>query len=307
VTFRNAAHPLRPGRLSSLARSILVAGYVLILVSGCPKHPKIAPPLIPGTGDVEISTDEVIARLTDRRDQFRSLTGMGKVGIQSWEERYRFSEIFVLRKPARFRLETLGFLDQPAVFLTSDEAMLSLYTKKHNTYYRGVASQENLFKLSGLNLSVEDAIFVLSGNAPRLSEVNSEWGLPLPHIQTYYVERTSLRDNRVQRIWFDTTIDAISNIQEYMLTNGELVLDIAFDDYRAAAGQYPIPASILIDRPLDHTRVQITYQSFEVNPVLDQTVFQFTPPDNAKVYFLDDVTAEDLEHLAPYKEFRVQE
>ncbi len=277
------------------------------LLSGCPKPPPIAPPVRPGAELTDITTEEVSQMIDQRVEQFLNLRGIGKVGIQTWEERYRFSEVFVLEKPARFRLETLGAFDQPMVFLTSNEEILSLYSKKHNTYYRGIATQENLFKLSGINLSVEDTILVLSGNPPLLSQINAEWGMALPDLQSYYLVRTSLQYNIVQRIWFDMTIQAISHIEEYRLTNGELMLAIDFKDYRAEEGVYPIPAYILIDRPLDRTRVKIEYKYFDVNQQFDQTVFRFIPPDDAKTHFIDDATAEQLERLAPYKEFRVEE
>jgi outer membrane lipoprotein-sorting protein len=292
-------------RLSPCA-GVLIICWMMLLVTGCPQKP-LPPPVLPGAEMAEMTTAEVSQIITKRAEQFRNLKGTGKVRIQTWEERYRFSEAFVLETPARFRLETLGFFDQPVIFLTSDEEILALYSKKHNVSYRGVASQENLFKLSGINLTVEDVIQVLSGNPPLLSQIDSEWGMFLTDLKKYYLERVSLRDNIVQRIWFDTTTRTISNIQGYKLTNGELLLDLQFKDYRAEAGTYPIPAYILIDRPLDKTRVEIVYKYFAVNQQLDQTVFTFIPPEDAKIRFIDDVTAVQIERLAPYEEFRVKE
>jgi len=278
---------------------------MMLFLTGCPQRP--LPPLIkPWAGVSDVTTEDVSRIINQRIEQFRNLRGMGKVRIQTWEERYRFSEVFVLEKPARFRLETLGVFDQPAIFLTSDENILSLYTKKHNICYKGIATQENLFKLSGINLSVEDTILVLSGNPPLLSRINSEWGFPLDS-QNYYLERTSLQDEIVQRIWFDTTKRTIYKIQEYMLKNGKLLLDIDFQDYRAEEGTYPVPAYILIDRPIDETRVEIKYKFFDVNQQVDQTVFRFEPPKDAPIRILETLEEPEIERLAPYKEFRVEE
>jgi outer membrane lipoprotein-sorting protein len=285
--------------------SILVVCCIMLLLTGCPKPPPIAPPIDLSAGITDLTYEEVSEMIDQRTGQFQTLSGEGKVRIQTWEERYRFSEVFVLEKPERFRLETLGAFDQPQVFLTSDEESLSLYSKKHHTYYTGIPSQENLFKLSGINLSVEDTIQVLSGNPPSLSRINSEWGFPVTS-EKYYLERISIQDNIVQRIWFDTRIPAIYKIQEYMLTNGILLLDIDFQDYRAEEGAYPVPAYILIDRPFDETRIEIVYKSLLVNQLVDQTLFKFPPPEGATIHFLDDVTAEQLERLAPYKEFRIE-
>lgn len=295
----------KPGFRSGIL--MLVVCWTMLFLTGCPPTAPLAPPVKPGAGISDLTPEAVSAMVDLRAGQFQSLRGLGKVGIQTWEERYRFSEVFVLEKPARFRLETLGAFDQPQVFLTSDEELLSLYSKKHNTYYIGIPSRENLFKLSGINLSVEDTIQVLSGNPPLLSGITSEWGFPVEP-EKYYLERTSLQDEIVQRIWFDTRISAIYKIQEHMLRNGKLLLDIDFQDYRAEEGAYPVPAYILIDRPLDETRIEIVYKSFDVNQQVDQRLFKFEPPKNAnaKTHNLDDATAEQLERLAPYEEFRTE-
>lgn len=286
----------------------LIVGGILILSAGCcivPQTP-LQDPVPVGQGiATEVTTEEVSQWLDDRVEQFQTFRGLGKIGIQTWEERYRFYEIFVLSKPGSFRLETLGALDQPVVFLTSDDMTLSLYSKKHNKFYTGVATRENLFRLSGfLNLSVEDAILVLSGNAPRLFAITSTWGMPLS-LETYYLERTSLQDERIQRIWFDTTIQAISKIQEYTLKNGNLVLDVDFKEYLAAEGGYAMPAFILIDRPLENTRVEIEYTRFNVNQAVEPDLFSFTPPANAEKHILENIYGEEFERLGPYEEFRV--
>ncbi len=285
---------------------LFIICLIFLLLTGCPSG--VLPPIIsPRPESKDMTFEEVSQFLAQRAADFRNLRGRGKVHIQTWKENYKFSEIFILETPTSFRLETLGFLEQPEVFLTSNEDTLLLYTKKHNTAYKGVASQENLFKLSGINLSVEDTIQVLSGNPPRLATMNFEWGMFLKDINRYYVERVSLQDNIIQRIWFDPSYRVIANIQENRLSNGELLLDIQFETYRAETGTYSIPEHIRIDRPLDKTQVDIRYKSFDVNQSLDQTVFKFDPPVDAIIRYIDDQTAEQIERLAPYKEFQVEE
>lgn len=288
---------------------VFFVGLSVLVAGGCvPRQgPPLGEPIPVGEGiAMAMTTADVLQQIEQRQEQFQSLSGWGKIGIQNWEERYRFNQAFVLQKPGRFRLETLGALDQPAVFLTSNEMILSLYTKKENRFYTGVASQENLFKLSNLNFSVEDTIRVLSGNPPQLSRVNSEWGMPLNET-TYYIERTSLPEETIQRIWFDTTLLTISKVQEYMLRTGILLVDIDFSDYRGTAGGYPIPANILIDRPFDRTRVEVKYNMMTTNQPIDQTLFTFTPPEGAKRYVIDALNQEEFEKLTPYEQFRVNE
>ena len=288
-------------------RFCLFVCAMALLLTGCPPGIRIEPPLQPGSGVDTISAEEVSNFIDQRRADFQNLKGLGKVGIETWEERFRFSEVFVLETPSRVRLETLGAFDQPAIFLTSNETLLSLYSKKHNAVYRGIPSQENVFKLSGINLTVEDMIFVLSGNPPLLRTINAEWGLFLPEQQVFYLERLSLDEKRVQRIWFDTTRSVITYLREHQLPNGELFLEIQFDDYRAAEGDYAVPRRILINRPLENTLVNIEYEYFAVNQQVDPALFTFQAPDDAKIRILDNVYEDDLGPLVPYEEFRVTE
>ena len=284
---------------------LFVLGMMTFL-TGC--FQKQLPPIKVPIPETEFTTEEVSGAINSRMNSFRSLVGTGKVRIQSWEEKYKFSEAFVLGSPAQFRLETLGFLSQPVIFLTSDSSMLSLYSKKQNVFYEGIASQENLFRLSGINLSVENTILVLSGNPTRLASINIEWGMPLSEQGQYYLERISLSHNTLQRIWFDTTLAEISYFEEAMLTNGETILKVKFDNYLGEAGTYAIPALINIERPLDNTRVEIEYKElYDINEPVNQELFTFAPPEDAKIHYIDDQTIEQIERLAPYEEFRTKE
>jgi len=279
---------------------------LLFLLAGC--QPQLPPTLQRlDLAPEGLTTEQAFALLEQRATQFQTLLGTGKVYIKNWEEKYKFSQLFVLERPQRFRLETLGFLNQPAIFFISDAAMLSLYAKKPNVYYRGVASQKNLFKLSGINLTVEDMILVLSGNPPKMTEISSAWGMYLADTQQYYLERISVQHKRIQRVWFDVATNTVAFVEEYHLNSGELTLKVAFADYRAAAGAYPIPAQVEINRPMDNVRVVIHYRDFDVNHTLQADTFAFTPPQNALINNIDDITQEELDRLKPFQEFLTQD
>lgn len=285
--------------------SLLV--FTIFILSGCAKPPKLPDILQPvGAELATMTTGQVSQSIVERTEHFQSLSGLGKVQIENWDERYRFTQAFVVEKPERFRLEILGPFDQPAIFFTSDAQMLSLYAKKQNLEYRGVASRENLFKLGGINLSVEDFLLVLSGNPPKLDDVTSEWGVAIQEGRFHYLERISLQKNVVQRIWYDTQYRMVSQVQEYMLTNGEMLLNVRFDDYRGEQSGYPLPAKIDIERPMDKVRVYIEYREMDVNQPIDATLFTFAPPKDAKIVHIDDTTNQELGRLAPFDEFRVQ-
>jgi len=285
----------------------LLTVCAISIFSGCAKPPKLDPMLQPVGSDLAtMTTEEVSQAIIERAEHFQSLSGLGKVQIENWEERYRFTQAFVVEKPERFRLEILGPFDQPAIFFTSDAQMLSLYAKKQNIEYRGVASRENLFKLGGVNLSVEDFLLVLSGNPPKLDNITSEWGAAIQEGRYHYLERISFQKNVVQRIWYDTQYRMVSQVQEYMLTNGEMLLNVRFDNFRGEQGGYPLPAVIDIERPMDKVRVYIVYQEMDVNQPIDATLFTFAPPAGANIVHIDDTTNQELGRLAPFEDFRVQ-
>ena len=285
-------------------RYVALLSFAVLFSAGCAgKLPDMLKPV--GAEFATMTTEEVSQAIGRRAETFRTLSGIGKVRIQNWDERYKFTQVFVFEKPSRFRLETLGFLDQPAVFFTSDEQMLSLYSKKMNAEYRGVASRENLFKLSGINLSVEDFLLVLSGNPPQIPDVTSEWGVAIQEGRYHYLERISFQKNLAQRIWYDTQYRTVSQVQEFMLTNGIMTLNVRYDDYRGEQGGYPLPAKIDIERPLDKVRVSIAFREIEVNQDIAPGMFAFTPPENATIYHIE--SDQELGRLDWAGEFRVQE
>jgi len=181
------------------------------------------------------------------------------------------------------------------IFFTSDEDMLSAVFQKAVMIgiNKGVASQEHLcLNWAGWIYQLRIRFWSFPGIPRRFRRsIFSSGACFYQDIQSYYLERTSLERNSVQRIWFDTAFRVISHLEEYMLTNGKLVLAIDFKDYRAEQKGMLFRPRLLIDRPLDKTRVKIDYKTFEVNQELDQTVFKFIPQDkNVKTHFIDDAT-----------------
>lgn len=272
-------------------------------IGGCVKKPP-QPLVTPLARPAELSTEELYQLIQQRVDSFQTLRGIARIRLVSENERYRFTEVVVFKKPDLFRLETLGFLNQPALFVVSDGKSLALYSKRDNAYYSGIASQANLSKLTGLNLSPEDVVRVLSGNPPALEKVNSLWSLYLPDQKAYLLELISVNAQRRQLIRIDATTKTFSQMESFRLYDGSLILRVVWDEYRDAGG-YAIPTRLVIDRPLEKTRVELTYQSFEVNQALDGDLFSFKPPGNARVHLLDNSQEEPLTRLAPFEEFKV--
>ena len=280
----------------------------VVFLSGCTLPgkrlgAKLEPLELPEERLSTLTPEEVSRRITERTHQFRTLRGWGRVHLDIWEEKYRFSEVFVVAAPDKFRLETLGALDQPVVFLVSDGKEVTSYSKKQHVVYTGVASQENIFQLSGLNLPVDEVIPIFSGNPSPLSHIDYEWGFYVPSLQRYFLERRSRQDGVGQRIWFDVTRNVVSEIQEYDLVNGKTLREFLFEAYMHNDAAYPIPQIIHMSSPLEETQLRVTYQALTVNEVLDdQTLFAFPQPQNAPIYYLDATTPQDVDFVPPYKD-----
>ena len=279
---------------------LLLVSCFLLLIEGCAK--KLPPPLTPLSTPAKLSTGELYQLMEQRMAGFQNFRGIAKIRLVSENKKYRFTEVIVLEKPNLFRLETLGFLNQPALFIVSNGKSLSLYSKRDNQYYSGTASQANLFKLTGLNLAVEDVVRILSGNPPRLEKISSKQSRYFPDQKVYQLELISIRSQIRQLISLDATTNTFSQMESYRLPDGILLLKVIWEDYRSADG-YPVPGKVTIDKPLDKTRIELTYQSFEVNQSLDGDLFYLKPPENVTVRLLDSPAEEPLEHLAPFKEF----
>jgi outer membrane lipoprotein-sorting protein len=285
---------------------LLPFAFCLLLSSCAKKLPPLPPPIMPSSIPAELSTEALYQLIKQRVNAFQNFRGVAKTRLVSNKDRYRFTEVVVLEKPDLFRLETLGFLNQPALFVTSNGKSLALYSKRDQKYYSGLASQANLFKLTGLNMTTADVVRVLSGNPPDLEKINSIQSTYLPDQKAYRIELISTKSQRKQLILVDATTKALSQVETFLFRDNTLLLKITWEDYRNANG-YAIPGKIIIDKPLDKTRVELTYKSFEVNQNLDSDLFSLKPPENATVYLLDNPKEEPLQDLAPLEEFKAKD
>jgi outer membrane lipoprotein-sorting protein len=107
---------------------------------------------------------QALNRLEERRLSVRSFRMEGEITLQG--DRGEISGEHIIRGayPNRLRAEVMGPFGRQVLLLISDGRWLSVLDHRNNKAYMGRASQRNLARMVGLNLSLESVYALLTGN-----------------------------------------------------------------------------------------------------------------------------------------------
>ena len=161
---------MRPGR------SFLLFGLLPFLLSACaaiPKLPEVAPP-----------AEEVLRQVTARQEALQGLKGLAQVKLSSPEKSLTNQQVLFARRPADMRVESLGPLGTPLLYLVTDGKEIRIYLPGENRYYQGPFETRSLSFALPLALHPEEMVSFLLGGVPFLEP-----------------ERVSLRPEVKEGLW----------------------------------------------------------------------------------------------------------
>jgi len=243
----------------------------LLLLSAC-QTVRPAIPLAPGD-------PRPAARLAQweetARDRF-SLRGRARLAVDGddGEIRIRGNEIVVLERPARMRVEVLGFLNQTAAVVTTDGEHFEIFRAGDRSYEMGTVHPGLLWQEAHLALTPEEAVGVLLG-APAFGvglvpagAVDAGEGL----IRMDLVDAQRLVRQRV-------AFDAASRLREFEVVGDEggVLWRAQFGDY-ASVGGVPFAHAIVLDVSAGVTHAEISLRDVELNPELPPDIFRLRAP-----------------------------
>jgi len=147
-----------------------VLGLALLTLFGCSVTPPAPLPLV--------ADDVLLQALAEQEQQYTSLRGIAKVGIENNSGALRSTQIVLAEKPDRFRAEILSTFGQPVVSMASDGAIMSVSIPSQRQFYQGVPSAESLARFTGIPLEVRDVVHLLLHQVPLIaySQIRSEPG-----------------------------------------------------------------------------------------------------------------------------------
>ena len=207
-----------------------------------------------------------------------SLRGVARLALDGPDGAGRATQIVMLERPARLRVEVLGFLNQTVAVLTTDGDRFQLFQAEDRSHREGAVRPGLLGEIAGLSLTPRDAVGVLLGTPalPRGAQL---------------IRAASLSDGGTRldlgpgggsdagavggwvRLRLD--FDAASRLRRwaYLDAAGEAFLETRFDAYRYVSG-LPFAHEIELRDRRHRTSARLRFADVELNPELPPTVFR---------------------------------
>ena len=240
-----------------------------VSLCGCATLP-VLPPQPPPVEDL---LKQVEARL--RIPQ--GLKGLAWVKVSSPGKSFQSQQVVFVERPAFLRLEILGPLGTPQLYLVTDERDLSLYDPAENRYYRGPATARHLSSALPILLGPEEAVAFLLGGLPLIDP-----------------ESSSLRADREKGLW---VLDLVSNAREerqslwvhpqsFQILRAESHRAgssrcLTFSDFEPIQG-ISFPKRIQLTSSEPKGQISVEYQEVELNPGWKNEDFQLPIPRGAR-------------------------
>jgi outer membrane lipoprotein-sorting protein len=211
-----------------------------------------------------------------------SLRGRARLAVDGYdgEVRIRGNEIVVLERPARMRIEVLGFLNQTAAVIVTDGERFEIFRSGDRSYETGEVDEQLLWQEAHLALTPEEAVEVLLG-VPVLGAglrpgraVDAGEGLI----------RMDLVDAE-RRVRERAAFDAEARLREFEVVgeDGAVRWRAEFGDYAPVDG-FPFAHQIVLDVSAGAAHVEISLRDVELNPELPPDIFRLRAPEETGTF-----------------------
>ena len=249
--------------LRALPRPIAALGLALAFACATAREP--APTPLPASDPRPAALFASVTRDAATR---RALRGVARLAIDGPAGAGRATQILVLERPARLRVEVLGLFDQTLAVLVTDGARYRLVRSQDRSIEEGVVYDALLRDVAGLALTPEQAVGVLLG-APLSAGARLERAALLPGAGV----RIEVRRNGALELE-QLDCDAAGNVQRWALlgAGGDLLVEARYGDRRTLGGVAFANEVELRDLRTDAS-VRIAWSRVELDPVLPPELF----------------------------------
>jgi outer membrane lipoprotein-sorting protein len=241
-----------------------------LYLSGCATLPVLPPQPPP--------VEDLLKQVNARLQALQGLKGLALVKVSSTGKNFQAQEVLFVQRPALLRIESLGPLGTPQLYLATDGRELSLYDPGENRYYRGPATASHLSSALPVVLEPEEAVALLLGGLPLIDH-----------------ETSSLRADREKGLWI---LDLVSTSrgerqslwvhpQSFQILRAEIHRSglsrcLTFGDFGQVRGLF-FPKRIQLTSWEPRGQLSVEYQEVELNPAWEKQDFQLPVPRGAKV------------------------
>jgi outer membrane biogenesis lipoprotein LolB len=239
---------------------------VVVLLSGCPR-----PELRFGPSG-EVSDPQVLLKaLNARGSVLYSLVGGGNLSVKSPRGGGSAGLNIAAERPAKLRVEVLGFFGSPVVVLATDGERMEISQTDKGAFSEGPATAHSLARVVPVALAPQDLVSLLFGDPPLLPG-GSVKGLRVDADRRAYA-LSLVSGERTEVVYQDL---------ETLLPVGAEVdgpdgWRAEFTDYQTH-GDFKVPGRIQLVSSDGQTELHLTYRKVRVNIVIEGDLFQLIAP-----------------------------
>ncbi len=228
------------------------------------------------------------AYLADIKAKNRSVTdvsGFAKLRIESDQKTTNSRNVFLVKRPGRIRIETLGFLSRPVLFFTADPDRMQLYAVENNSFFSGETSAENFSRIIGLPLELAEIVESFLGQPPLHDCPDKRITSTVKEGKFVF---TVACGNFYERIYVDPEVRRISHYE--LFENGAPVYAYSFFQFQNIDGTV-FPLKIKIYHYTFKAAVTLDFESLSFQAIPEER-FIISPPQNVQAHALEELGGE---------------
>lgn len=252
-----------------MTRARLAAVAAACLLAACRT---LEPPAVPLSPD-DPRPGVLLSALDERAASLAALRGLARLAVDGPGGSLRSRQVVVAARPARLRVEVLGFLSQTQVLLATDGETYDLFDARERRFESQPVRPGLLWEVSGIDLEPAEAVRVLLG-APELDRLR-------------LATAARVADARVRLLLADPEgrprhaleFDPEGELRRLAAFDdaGELVWDARYDELRAV-GSSRLAHQIALAFPRTRVAARIELSRVELNPPLGPALFRLDRP-----------------------------
>lgn len=251
-------------------RRLASALVVLVgLAAGCRTPLGPVQPLPPG----DARPSALVADLARQARTRHSLRALAHLSLDGPAGSGRAKQVLVLERPARLRVETLGFLDQTVAVLVTDGERYRLFRTQERTLEEGRVHPALLYEVAGVALTAAEAVEVLLGVPAPPLDLLPAGGALLPD-GGLRIDLAGARGALQRRLEFDDQ-QRLRRVE--VRDAGRVLWEARFDEYRPV-GAASFAHRVELRFPPTDTRARVSFRHVELNPELPPEVFVLRLP-----------------------------
>lgn len=233
------------------------------------------------------SPEEALAKIRKTDSLKGTLKTIARIEIRSGEEIYPIKAAIIAKSPGSLRIETIPLIGPPDFFMVMDQDKLKVFYPGRDLFYIGKATKEHLMSFLPVAVSPRTMVSFLTGSYPEHASSGDSVSLHGRPDGMHY--RLDLVEGGITRqsCWVDTNDHYLVRMDSFG-ANGKRSYSVDYRDFKRI-GQVVFPREVIFEACLDSRcqRGHIRYSDTELDPQVDNTVFDIEVPPGIKTIQLE--------------------